>query len=141
MRTFLISTMVNVWVGGEGIVTKFITIIVDSNLLFKKFEWMNMKFIRLIYYYLIKRNSNKFNYYSIIKSSSCIYDCCNSKKDVRKGKKLHSIQTKSNLEWNYKRVHHKIFVKRTFCYMQLNTTSIIEQVIWNQSKEFYSYNA
>lgn len=23
-----------------------------------------MKFIRLIYYYLIKRNSNKFNYYS-----------------------------------------------------------------------------
>lgn len=84
--------MVNVWVGGEGIVTKFITIIVDSNLLFKKFEWMNMKFIRLIYYYLIKRNSNKFNYYSIIKFSSCIYDCCNSKKDVRKGKKLHSIQ-------------------------------------------------
>lgn len=36
-----------------------------------------MKFIRLIYYYLIKRNSNKFNYYSKYNDA---------KKDVRKGK-------------------------------------------------------
>lgn len=73
------------------------------NLSFKKFEWINMKFIRLIYYYLIKRNSNKFNYYSK-------YNDAIRRKMLEREKITSYSRDKSNLEWNYKRIHHKIFV-------------------------------